>query len=108
MCLAVSAQGSLIVYDGFDYSPNGIAGNNGGDGDWAAAWTDTMKVYDGTLTYGDLVVGGGKMGNVEPSPEDREVTSRLHSAGCTLGIAMLDHIIFSQSGYYSFLEQGEL
>ena len=47
-------------------------------------------------------------GNVEPSPEDREVTSRLHSAGCTLGIAMLDHIIFSQSGYYSFLEQGEL
>lgn len=47
-------------------------------------------------------------GNVEPSPEDREVTGRLQKAGNTLGIAMLDHIIFSQNGYYSFLEQGEL
>ncbi|MFO8064097.1 MAG: RadC family protein [Spirochaetota bacterium] len=47
-------------------------------------------------------------GNVEPSPEDREVTMRLQKAGQTLGIAMLDHIIFSQTGYYSFLEHGEL
>jgi DNA repair protein RadC len=47
-------------------------------------------------------------GNVEPSAEDREVTARLQKAGNTLGIAMLDHIIFSQEGYYSFLEQGEL
>jgi DNA repair protein RadC len=47
-------------------------------------------------------------GNVEPSPEDREVTARLQKAGNTLGIAMLDHIIFSENGYYSFLEQGEL
>jgi DNA repair protein RadC len=47
-------------------------------------------------------------GNTEPSPEDREVTARLQKAGRTLGIAMLDHIIFSHAGYYSFLEQGEL
>lgn len=47
-------------------------------------------------------------GNTEPSPEDRDVTSRLQNAGRTLGIAMLDHLIFSQTGYYSFLEQGEL
>ncbi|MFP4637800.1 MAG: JAB domain-containing protein [Spirochaetaceae bacterium] len=47
-------------------------------------------------------------GNVEPSPEDREVTARLQKAGRTLGIAMLDHVIFARTGYYSFLEQGEL
>jgi DNA repair protein RadC len=47
-------------------------------------------------------------GNVEPSPEDREVTIRLQKAGRTLGIALLDHIVFSQTGYFSFLEQGEL
>jgi DNA repair protein RadC len=47
-------------------------------------------------------------GNVEPSPEDREITIRLKNAGETLGIPLLDHIIFSARGYYSFMEKGEL
>ena len=47
-------------------------------------------------------------GNVEPSREDRQITERLKEAGETLGIQLLDHIIFSVRGYYSFLEQGGL
>ena len=47
-------------------------------------------------------------GNVEPSREDRQITVRLKEAGETLGIQLLDHIVFSVRGYYSFLEQGEL
>jgi DNA repair protein RadC len=47
-------------------------------------------------------------GNVEPSPEDREVTRRLVAAGETLGMHVLDHIIFSRERYYSFLENGDL
>jgi DNA repair protein RadC len=47
-------------------------------------------------------------GRLEPSPEDREITARLKSAGETLGISLLDHIIFSRSGYFSFVEQGLL
>ena len=47
-------------------------------------------------------------GKVDPSPEDREVTSRLMAAGETLGIRLLDHVIFSLEGYYSFLEHGEV
>jgi DNA repair protein RadC len=47
-------------------------------------------------------------GRTEPSPEDREVTSRLHAAGETLGVRLLDHVIFSLEGYYSFLEHGEM
>jgi DNA repair protein RadC len=47
-------------------------------------------------------------GNVEPSLEDREVTRRLRDAGETLGVNLLDHVIFSSTTYYSFLEQGEL
>lgn len=47
-------------------------------------------------------------GNVEPSGEDAEITGRLKSAGEVLGIHLLDHIIFSCRGYYSFLEAGEL
>ncbi len=45
-------------------------------------------------------------GNTTPSPEDREVTRTLKEAGETLGIQLLDHIIFSSRGYFSFLEQG--
>ncbi|HUZ18621.1 MAG TPA: DNA repair protein RadC [Spirochaetia bacterium] len=47
-------------------------------------------------------------GNVEPSREDRQITTRLKEAGEMLGIQLLDHIIFSVRGYYSFLEKGEL
>ena len=47
-------------------------------------------------------------GNVEPSTEDREVTRRLVAAGETLGMHLLDHVIFSHDRYYSFLESGEL
>ncbi len=47
-------------------------------------------------------------GNVEPSKEDREVTTRLKEAGETLGVPLLDHVVFSTKGYYSFLEHGEL
>lgn len=41
-------------------------------------------------------------GNPEPSEEDKKVTQRLVEAGKILGIALLDHIIVAQSGYYSF------
>jgi DNA repair protein RadC len=41
-------------------------------------------------------------GNTEPSPEDREITAMLDGAGKILGIKLLDHVIFSRSGYYSF------
>ncbi len=45
-------------------------------------------------------------GNLEPSPEDREITVRLQDAGEILGIPVLDHIIFSPKGYVSFQEEG--
>ena len=47
-------------------------------------------------------------GNLDASPEDHEVTRRLASAGELLGIPLLDHIIFSRTGYFSFLENGEM
>ena len=46
-------------------------------------------------------------GNLEPSREDREITERLCQAGQILGIEVLDHVIISKDGYYSFLEENE-
>lgn len=47
-------------------------------------------------------------GGLTPSNEDLEITKQLKSAGETLGIRLLDHIIFNHKGHYSFLESGEL
>jgi len=45
---------------------------------------------------------------VEPSKEDIALTERLRDAGATLGIRVLDHIIFNQRGYSSLKEGGYL
>ena len=47
-------------------------------------------------------------GNLEPSPDDMEVTLRIKKAGLLLGIEVLDHIIFSSDGYRSMMETGEM
>jgi len=47
-------------------------------------------------------------GDPEPSREDNECTRRLVRAGQILGIRVLDHIVFGQSGYYSFSDDGRL
>ena len=47
-------------------------------------------------------------GGLKPSKEDIEITKHLKSAGETLGIKLLDHIIFNHKGHYSFLEHGEM
>ncbi len=43
-----------------------------------------------------------------PSPEDLEITRRLRKAGETLGIPLLDHLVLSKEGRYSFVEVGLL
>jgi DNA repair protein RadC len=47
-------------------------------------------------------------GSVDPSAEDHDITRRLLAAGETLGIPVLDHVIFSTGGYWSFLEHNAL
>jgi len=42
-------------------------------------------------------------GNLESSTEDMEITRKLKEAGNILGIPLLDHIVFSQTGYKSIL-----
>ena len=45
-------------------------------------------------------------GTLEPSDDDINVTRRIIAAGDLLGIKVLDHIVFTQAGYFSFLEHG--
>ena len=43
-----------------------------------------------------------------PSREDIQITKRLKAADETLGIKLLDHIIFNHKEYFSFLEKREM
>jgi DNA repair protein RadC len=53
-----------------------------------------------------IVAHNHPSGGIIPSKDDIEITSQLKAAGETLGIKLLDHIIFNQKDYYSFLEKG--
>ncbi len=55
-----------------------------------------------------IVAHNHPSGELNPSPEDHQVTRQLKAAGELLGIHLLDHIIFNHKGYYSFLEKREL
>ena len=45
-------------------------------------------------------------GTRQPSMEDRNVTDRLRKACETMNIRLIDHVIVSESGYYSFADEG--
>lgn len=47
-------------------------------------------------------------GTLAPSQDDLAVTRQLKEAGLTLGVKLLDHIIFNHETYYSLLENGQL
>lgn len=47
-------------------------------------------------------------GQLEPSREDRELTARMVQAGRLLGIGLLDHVVFSEDGFFSFQQAGWL
>jgi DNA repair protein RadC len=47
-------------------------------------------------------------GDLTPTEDDKIVTANLKTAGETMGIQLLDHIIFNEENHYSFLENGEL
>lgn len=47
-------------------------------------------------------------GNLDPSEDDINSTRRIKVAGDIVGIKLIDHLVFTQKGYYSFLEHGLL
>lgn len=55
-----------------------------------------------------LIAHNHPSGNTEPSQEDIDITRRIKNAGVILGIELLDHIIFTENAYYSFLEEGKI
>jgi DNA repair protein RadC len=51
-----------------------------------------------------ILIHNHPSGYVEPSSEDKSITSRLVKCGEILGIGILDHIIIGDGNYFSFKE----
>lgn len=47
-------------------------------------------------------------GNLKPSRQDEELTKKIKQAASYFDITVLDHIIVSNEGYYSFADEGNL
>lgn len=47
-------------------------------------------------------------GNLKPSSEDISITKKIMEAGKIVEISLLDHLIVTDNGYYSFADEGAL
>lgn len=47
-------------------------------------------------------------GNLQPSQADKDLTTKIKEAAKYLDIKVIDHIIVSEDGYYSFADEGNL
>lgn len=47
-------------------------------------------------------------GNLKPSAHDDRLTSRLKEAAKLLNLNLIDHVIFTDNGYYSYADQGRI
>ena len=47
-------------------------------------------------------------GNTQPSEADIQLTRKLKDAGAVLDLPVLDHLILTSEGYYSFADEGLL
>lgn len=47
-------------------------------------------------------------GELQPSPDDEDITDRMYQVGLFLDVPVIDHLILSETGYYSFTDTGLL
>ena len=57
---------------------------------------------------GIIIAHNHPSGTLEASRADDAITDRLRDAGKLLGIELLDHLIITPEGYYSYSDEGKL
>ena len=55
-----------------------------------------------------ILVHNHPSGSMKPSRQDMEITKQVKEAARLMRITVLDHIILTDAGYYSFADEGEL
>lgn len=60
------------------------------------------------LACGIIVAHNHPSGNLQPSQADIDLTRKIRKAGEVLDITVLDHLILTRNGFYSFADEGML
>jgi len=70
---------------------------------------DPKIIFSAALRYSAasiMLTHNHPSGNLKPSQQDIELTKKMTSAGRLLDIKVLDHLIITDSGFYSFADEG--
>jgi DNA repair protein RadC len=82
--------------------------SQGGIGETSADLRFIMKAAINTTCHGIILCHNHPSGNLQPSPQDDLLTSRLAKAATLMNIQLLDHIIICDKHYYSYADEGRL
>jgi len=66
------------------------------------------RIIESALAHhaaGLLLVHNHPSGHIEPSEDDKQITRTIIEAARTMDIRVLDHIIVTKNGYFSFMEK---
>lgn len=77
----------------------------------AASVFDTKMILKRALlenAEGIVMCHNHPSGNLRPSPQDDNITSKLFVACSAMDLRMLDHVIITVNGYYSYSDEGRL
>ena len=80
-------------------------------GGWDKTVIDVRMLFRSALEVkaAHMIVAHNHPGEtLKPSVPDEEVTRKIFAAGKLLDIQLLDHLIISSMGYYSFADEGKL
>lgn len=89
------------IMEAFKLSQGGVAGTI----------VDTKILYKKaiqSLASSIILAHNHPSGNKQPSSQDINLTKNIKQAGAIIGIPILDHIIVTNNGYYSFADEGIL
>lgn len=67
-----------------------------------------MKAAINALASGMILCHNHPSGHLRPSTHDDNITERIQKAAKLMDIRLLDHIILSSNGYYSYADEGRL
>jgi DNA repair protein RadC len=80
-------------------------------GGQSATLADPKVVFRAAILHnaaGIIVAHNHPSQNLKPSTEDRRMTAKLFLAGKCLDLPLLDHLIITQNGYFSFADNDML
>ena len=67
-----------------------------------------FKIALENLSSSIILIHNHPSGNLKPSESDKRLTKKLSDSGTILDIPVLDHLIITDSSYYSFADEGDL